>query len=66
MHRIVQSLKAEVSLKRVGDVPRQNFPGEPVHDGDEIEKTSPHGNAGDVVTPDLIGPVDPQSSQQVE
>ena len=38
---------------------------EPVHDGDQVEEASSHRQIGDVGAPDLVGPIDPQATQQV-
>jgi hypothetical protein len=63
--RLVQSLEAEVRFQRVLYPPGQNFSGEPVHDGDQIQKPLSHRKVGDFGAPDLIGPVDPKSTQQI-
>ena len=62
---LVQRLDAKISLQRVGDAPGQNFAGEPVHDGHQIEEAFAHGQVGDVGAPDLIWPLDPQTAQQI-
>lgn len=59
VERLVQRLDAEVGFQRVRDAPGQNLPGKPVHDGDQIEEATTHGQVGDVGTPDLIEPLQP-------
>ena len=61
--RLVQRLDADLGLQRVRDAPGQHLAGEPVHDGDQIEKAPAHRDTGDVAAPDLTGPVDPQPAQ---
>ena len=47
---LVQRLDAEVGFQRVRDAPGQNLPGKPVHDGDQIEEATTHGQAQSAVT----------------
>ena len=61
----VQSLEAKLGLQRVGDAPGQHLAGEPVHGGHQIEEALSHRQIGNVGAPDLIGPVDPQSAEQI-
>ena len=61
---LVQRLDAEVSLLGVRDAPGRHFAGRPVDDGDQIETARFHRNAGDISTPDLTRPFDPQAAQQ--
>jgi hypothetical protein len=63
--RLVQRLDAEVGLKRVRYPPSPHLAGVPVHDGDQIEEAFAHRQVGDVGAPDLVGPLDPQTAQQI-
>lgn len=65
MDRLVQGFDAEVRFQRVRDARGQYLAGAPVHDGDQVEKASAHRQVRDVGAPDLVGPIDPQATQQI-
>ena len=65
MDRLVQSRYAEVGFQRIRYPPSQHLPSIPVYYGDQIEEALSHRQIGDVGTPDLVGPFDPQATQQV-
>ena len=63
--RLIQCIDAILSLQRVQDAPSQHLACVPVHDRDQIQKAPPLGQIRDVGTPDLMGPVHAQPTQQV-
>ena len=62
---LVDRLDADDHLKHVRYWLGQCFPRIPVHAGDQIQEATAHGQMGDVDALDLVGPIDPQASQQV-
>ena len=48
-----------------GRAPGQNLAAVPIHDGDQIQEPTLHGNVGDVDAPNLIGSNNRQLPQQV-
>jgi len=53
------------AARGVRDAPGKHFPGAPVHAGDQIKQAPLHRDISDVSAPDLIGPRDQQTAQQV-
>ncbi len=62
---LFQGFNTKVSLHAVGQSPTENFTAEPVHDRDQIQKSAPHRNVGDINAPDLIWPINRQPPEQV-
>lgn len=62
---LIQGLDAEVRLQRVRDPPGQNLASVPVLDRHKVKEPAPHGQVGDVRTPDLIWTVHPQPPEQI-
>ena len=60
-----QRFDTESGVQRVGQPPGENLSGCPVHDRYQVHVSPCHGEIGDVGCPDLIGPVNGHSPQQV-
>ena len=52
-------------LQGDGQIPSQNVPAEPVHDGHEIDKAVMHPDIGDIGAPGMVRVIDLQSPQQI-
>jgi hypothetical protein len=63
--RFIRGIDAEIGLQRVRDMPSQNLASVPVHDDDQIQKTAPHWQIGEVCAPKLVWPIRAQPWQQV-
>ena len=62
---LLEGLDTKVRLKGIGNPPGQNFAAVPVHDGHKVHKPTFHWNVGDIGSPDLVGPIDAQPSEQI-
>lgn len=62
---ILQGLDTEGGIQRDGQIPSQNVPAEPIHDGHEIDKPVMHPDIGDIGAPDMVRVIDLQSPQQI-
>ena len=62
--RLLQRRDAELAVHGVGQPPRQHRPARPVPDCDEAEEAAADGDVGDVGAPDLVRPLDGQTTQQ--
>jgi hypothetical protein len=54
-HRFFQGLDAELDIHRIAEPPGQDLAAEPVHDDDEVQEPTAHGDVRNVSTPDLMG-----------
>lgn len=61
----VQGANTEVGVHRTGQLPSQNEAAKPVHDDDQIHKSSRHRDVGNVHTPNLVGLPDNALTQQI-
>ncbi len=50
----VQSLKTELRVKAVRELPAEDGPGEEMHDRHQVEKSFLQRDVGDVGSPDLV------------
>jgi len=62
---LFQGGNPEIGILGIGQPAGQHFTGGPVHDRHQVEKAAPHRDVGHIGTPDLIGRVDSQPSQQI-
>jgi len=62
---LFQRFDTESGVQSVGQPPGQNPSGGPVHDRYQVHVSPCHGEIGDVGCPNLIGPVNGHSPQQV-
>ena len=60
-----QCLDTEPCIKSIGQSPRQDFPGGPVHNSDQVHESLLHGDVSDVSGPDLVWTVNGQAPQQI-
>ena len=60
-----ECLDTESGVQRIGQSPRQDLSGGPVHDCNQVHESPCHGDVGDISRPDLIGLVNGHSPQQI-
>jgi hypothetical protein len=63
--RLFHCIEAKRHLHRDRQAPRQHAAREPIHHGRQVDKAACHGNVGDVHRPNLVRPIDLQTTQQV-
>jgi hypothetical protein len=62
----LEGLITEIRVQGIGKPLGQDFAAMPVHDRHQVHKATGHGNVGDIGSPNLIGMIDPQVSEQIE
>ena len=62
---LFQGGHTEVTRHGVGQSPAEHLAAVPVHDRDQVEEALCERDVGNVRAPDLVGPVDEESPQQV-
>ena len=55
-----QRVNAETGIQCIGYPPRENSPGVPIHDGNQVHEATGHRDVGNIRCPCLIWPVDHQ------
>lgn len=64
-HRFFEAFGTEPSIQSSREPPREHLPRIPVDDGDEVDEASFEPDVGDIRSPDLVLPVDFESSEEI-
>ena len=64
-HGPLEGRDAEIIFQGLGDFPREDLLGSPIHDGDQVDEAPLHADVGDVGAPDVVRLRDRQVPQKI-